>query len=114
MAGYNAILELRRLESDLDQIGLMLTAPKHGWGSDIGDRAGVKPKDAESLPIYNRDAEVMVGTLNEIRIWLNGIQWARKYDQMLFGQKHDKNRERKEQDERNRQLVSIITKGEKE
>jgi hypothetical protein len=32
---------------------------------------------------------------------------------MLFGQKHDKNRERKEQDERNRQLVSILTKGEK-
>jgi len=81
MAGYNAILELRRLESELDQIGLMLTAPKHGWGSDMSDRAGVQPKDADSLPIYCRDAEVMCGSLSEIRIWLNGIQWARKYEQ---------------------------------
>jgi len=31
----------------------------------------------------------------------------------LFGQKHDTGPERKEQDERNRLLVSIITKGEK-
>lgn len=113
MAGYNTVLELRRLESELDEIGLMLSAPKHGWGSDIGDRAGVKPKDADSVPIYSRDAEVMVGTLNEIRIWLTGVQWARKYDEML-SLSNTKKRQRKEQDERNRQLVSIITKGEKE
>lgn len=113
MAGYNTVLELRRLESELDEIGLMLSAPKHGWGSDIGDRAGVKPKDTDSVPIYSRDAEVMVGTLNDIRIWLTGVQWARKYDEML-SLSNTKKRQRKEQDERNRQLVSIITKGEKE
>jgi hypothetical protein len=32
---------------------------------------------------------------------------------MVFGTKHDKTRERKEQDERNRQLISIL-KGKEE
>ena len=85
MSGYNSVLELRRLEADLDRLGLMLCSPKHGsWsGDDYSDRAGVKPKDAEALPIYARDAELFTGSLEQIRVWLIGVKWAREYDMML-------------------------------
>lgn len=106
MSGYNAVLELRRLEADLDKLGLMLCAPKHGnWsGDNYSDRAGVKPKDAEALPIYTRDAELFIGTLPEIRIWMIGIAWARNYDMMLK-LSDDKKRTKKESDYRHAQLV---------
>ncbi len=119
MAGYNAVLELRRLEADLDAIGLMLCNPKHGsWsGNDYSDRAGVKPKDADALPIYSRDAEMFTGTLEQIKIWLIGVQWARQYDNLLK-LSDDKKRAKKEHDYRHarmlRQLAQDYSTKEKE
>jgi hypothetical protein len=79
----------------------------------MADVLALKPKDQDSLPVYSRDAEVFLGTIDQLELWLRGIQWARQYDRMVFGTKHDKTRERKEQDERNRQLISIL-KGKEE
>jgi len=109
MAGYDAVLEIRRLEKDLDDVGLMLCAPKHGsWGSnEYNDRAGVKPKDAEALPIYNRDAELFTGSLSQIRVWLIGVQWARQYDMMLR-LSDEKKRTKKEDDYRHRQMLQNL------
>ncbi len=106
MAGYQAVLELRSLEADLDSIGLMLCNPKHGnWNSDnYSDRAGVKPKDADALPIYCRDAELFTGTLEQIRTWLVGVKWAREYDMMLR-LTDEKKRAKKEDDYRHRQML---------
>jgi hypothetical protein len=110
MSGYQAVLELRRLEIDLDQMGLMLCSPKHGnWSNDsFGDRAGVKPKDAEALPVYNRDAELFTGTLEQIKVWLVGVRWARDYDQMLR-LSDDKKRAKKEADYRHTQMLASLT-----
>ena len=113
MSGYNTVLKIRRLEEECEELGFMFAASKHG-GYYVTDTICLKPKDQDSLPVYSRDAEVFVGTIEELEIWLQGLQWARNYDRMLFGQKHDKNRERKEQDERNRQLVAILKTGVKE
>lgn len=106
MSGYQSVLELRRLEADLDSMGLMLCSPKHGsWGgAEYSDRAGVKPKDADSLPIYNRDAELFTGTLEQIRTWLIGVKWSREYDMMLR-LSDDKKRTKKEDDYRHRQML---------
>jgi hypothetical protein len=106
MAGYHAVQELRRLEADLDRLGLMLCNPKHGgWsGDDYSDRAGVKPKDAEALPIYARDAELFTGTLEQIKVWLIGVQWARQYDNMLK-LSDEKKRAKKEDDYRHAQML---------
>jgi hypothetical protein len=106
MAGYEAVLEIRRLERDLDAMGLMLSSPKHGgWsGDEYSDRAGVRPKDATSLPIYSRDAELFTGTLAQIRVWLIGIQWARDYDMMLK-LSDEKKRAKKEDECRHAQMV---------
>lgn len=111
MAGYQAVLELRRLEADLDQLGLMLCNPKHGnWSSDqFTDRAGVKPKDAEALPIYSRDAELFTGSLEQIKVWLIGVQWARQYDSMLKVS-DEKKREKKEHDYRHAQMLRQLAR----
>lgn len=105
MSGYNAVLSLRRLEADVDALGFMLCAPKHGnWGDDdFSDRVAIKPKDADSLPIYTRDAELFVGTLEQLRVWLQGVRWAREYDMMLK-LSDDKKRAVKEDAERSRQF----------
>jgi hypothetical protein len=39
---------------------------------------------------------------------MQGVLWARDYDSMVIDKKLDDKRKRKEQDERNRQLVRIL------
>ena len=113
MSGYQAVIELRRLEADLDAMGLMLCNPKHGnWsGDNYNDRAGVKPKDSTSLPIYSRDAELFTGSLEQIRTWLVGVKWAREYDMMLR-LSDEKKRTKKEDDYRAKRMLTILA-GEK-
>ena len=108
MAGYQAVLALRRLEEDVDKLGFMLCDPKTGWGGDdFNNLVGIKPKDDNALPIYTRDVELFRGTLEELKVWVRGVQWAREYDKMLK-LSDEKKRNRKEQDERNRQLLVTI------
>ena len=107
MAGYNAILTLRRLEKEVNDLGFMFANSKNGWGNDISDRVALKPKDADAVPVYARDAEIFCGTLEELQVWVRGVTWAREYDTMLKLSNTEK-RERKEQDERNRQLARLL------
>jgi hypothetical protein len=108
MAGYGLIVRLRKLEAEVDKLGFMMCHTKYGVNTgEYGDLVALKPKDADSLPIYSRDAELFCGTINELEVWIHGVQWARQYD-CLLKLSDDKKRERKEQDERNRRLVQII------
>jgi len=108
MAGYNQILEVWRLEEEVTNLGFMFCHPKHGAHGEFGDVVALKPKDADSLPIYSRDAEIFVGTLKDLQYWLRGVKWARDYDNMMKIS-DDKKRARKEQDERNRQLARTLS-----
>jgi len=108
MSGFEAVLKIRSLERECDELGLMFCSSKFGGRQYGHDVLALKPKDQESLPVYTRDAEVFLGTIAELEVWLRGVQWARQYDRMVFGVKHDKARERKEQDERNRQLMNVL------
>lgn len=109
MAGYNAVLSLRRLEEDLDKLGLMLCASKHGnWTStDYGDTAAVKPKNEHALPLYSRDAEIFSGSLEQIRTWLHGVTWSRSYDGML-GLSNENKRAKKEDDYRVKRMLKTL------
>lgn len=107
MSGYNDILKLRRIEKECDEFGFMLCHPRHYNSNDYGSLVAIKPKDSESLPIYNRDAEMFIGTLEQLEVWLKGVEWARQYDELLR-LSNAKKRERKEQDQRNRNLVAIL------
>ena len=117
MSGYNTVLKIRRLEQEIDALGFRWGNSKHGsWGSrEYGDVIALYPKDEESLPVYSRDAELFIGTIEELEVWLLGFKKAREYDMLVFGNKHDNTRKRKEQNERNRQLLrKLKTAGEKE
>ena len=110
MSGYKTILVLRHLEKEVDQLGFVLEAPKSGWSNaDFDDRVAIIPKDENALPIYSRDAEIYTGTLESLRIWLQGVQWAREYDRMI-GLSDDKKRTKKEDHERSRQLIAKLKK----
>lgn len=103
MAGYSFVRKVHELEERCERLGFMMTDSRHGYGDELG----IQPKDDDSLPIYSRDAELFVGTLEQLEVWIRGIEWARNYDQMI--KLSDKvKRERKEQDERNRRLVKIL------
>lgn len=107
MSGYNAILKVRRLEKECDELGFMMCHPRHYNSVEYGQLVAIKPKDHDSLPIYNRDAELFIGTLEQLEVWLKGVEWARQYDQLLR-LSNTKKRERKEQDQRNRNLIEIL------
>lgn len=102
MSGYNFVLRLRRFEQEIDKLGFRMAHPKHGYREH--DAVALMPKDDNALPIYARDAELFVGTIEQAEEWIRGIQWARDYDRMLRVS-DEKKRSRKEQDERNRQLL---------
>ena len=73
-----------------------------------GENVALVPKDSDALPIYSRDAEMFVGSLEGAAYWMQGVMWAREYDRMNTDRNLDKKRERKEQDERNKQMIKIL------
>jgi hypothetical protein len=105
MSGYQMILKIERLKEKADKLGFMLCYPK--YRNQDTDMVGIKPKDQDSLPIYARDTELFYGTIDDLESWFLGVEWARNYDEYLKVS-NSKKRERKEQDERNRQLVRLL------
>lgn len=113
MSGWHTIQKIRSIEKELDDLGMKLAGSRFtDWTNDHGS-AAVVPKDNDSLPIYHRDAELFVGSIESIEIWLKGLRWARHYDTMLKIS-NDSIRSRKEQDFRNKQLVNILKKEKEE
>jgi hypothetical protein len=106
MSGYQMILKCERIKERANNLGFMFCYPKYRNHNDV-DMVGIKPKDQDSLPIYARDTELFYGTIDQLESWFLGVEWARNYDEMLKVS-NSKKRERKEQDERNRQLVRLL------
>jgi hypothetical protein len=107
MSGWNTIQRIKRVEQAVDELGFKFAKSKHSdWTEDHGALSLV-PKDHDALPIYNRDAELFVGSLERLEDWLAGVKWARDYDAMLRVS-DDNKRARKEQDVRNKSLLTKI------
>jgi len=106
MSGWNTIQQVRKLEERADSLGLKFTAYRHD--DSFGANVALIPKDSNALPIYSRDAVMYVGTLEGADSWIRGVLWAREYDRLTIDRKMDEKRERKEQDERNKQMVKIL------
>ncbi len=106
MSGWNQIQQVRKLEERADKLGLKFTAYKHD--DMYGESVALVPKDKDVLPIYARDAVMFAGSLEGAAYWMQGVMWAREYDRMAVDRNLDKKRERKEQDERNKQMVKIL------
>ncbi len=114
MSGYSTILRIRRLEEEVAKLGMRMGHAKNGYYSnEYGDVLSLYPAGDE-LPTFSRDAEVFTGTLEQLEIWLRGLEFARRYDYLLRVS-DDKKRARKEQDLKNKQLLSSIKEaGQKE
>ena len=110
MIGWNTIEKLRDIEKQIDELGFKFSKSKHSDFTDDHGALSLVPKDADSLPIYNRDAELFVGSLERLEDWLAGVQWARDYDRMLKLSNETK-RKAGEQQQRNRQLMQILKEG---
>ena len=107
MSGWNTILTIRRLEAELKKIGLVMGGSKLSNYQQGIDLITLYP-DADSLPIFARNAEIFTGTVRDIEIWLHGFNQARDYDRMLLGSGNDEKRKRKELNYRNQQLLNKI------
>ena len=110
MAGWNTIQRLARMQEEVDKLGFKFSKPKHGDWEQTERSLSLVPKDADALPIYSRDAELYVGSLEQLETWLHGVQWARNYDIMLKLSDEPK-RAAFEQKERNRQLMRTLKEG---
>lgn len=109
MSGYSLIRKIRYLEEECHKLGFQITHARH-FHQEFGDVLALKPRD-DCLPVYSRDAEVFIGTIQDLERWLQGFHVARKYDSLLLGNKHDALRDRKEQDYRNEVLLKQIETG---
>lgn len=105
--GFDTIQRIRTVENQLATFGMRIGIPRYAGR----DRISVFPLDDE-LPIYNRDAELFIGSLEEIECWLLGFQTARMYDSLL-GVSDDKKRAKKEQSLKNKELLRMIETGKK-
>jgi hypothetical protein len=105
MTGYNAVLKLRNFETKIDQLGFRMAYPKYGHRDH--DVIALLPKDELALPVYSRDAELFVGSIEQAEEWIRGIEWARQYD-LFLKLSNDNRRVRKEQDQRNRNLIAKL------
>ena len=109
VAGWQLLQSFRNVEARANKIGL-----KFGPSKFIGmqfDTIALVPFD-EHLPIYNREAEVFTGTLQDIDKWLQGITWARNYDD-LMKVSNDEKRQTAESKYNQRELLKVIRDGAK-
>jgi hypothetical protein len=107
MSGWNTIQKLKRIEEQIDTLGFKFSQSRNSHWSDDHGALSLVPKDHDSLPIYSRDAELFIGSLERLEDWLAGVKWARDYDTML-NVSDDGKRARKEQDVRNKSLLTKI------
>ena len=109
VAGWQLLKSFRDVESRANKIGLKFAPSKYS-GMDF-DTIALIPLD-EHLPIYNREAEIFTGTLQDIDKWLQGITWARNYDD-LMKVSNDEKRQTSERKYQQRELLRVIRDGEK-
>jgi len=106
MSGWNQIKQVRHTEAQADKLGFKFAPYKND--DHYGNNVALVPKDSDALPIYSRDAVLFAGTLEGAAYWMQGVEWARDYDCMVIDKNTDAKRIRKEQDERNKQMVKIL------
>jgi hypothetical protein len=107
VAGWQLLKSFRDVEARANKIGLKF-GPSKFSGMEF-DTIALVPFD-EHLPIYNREAEVFQGSLQDIDKWLQGITWARNYDDVMKVS-DDKKRTQAENKFKQRELLRVIKDG---
>ncbi len=107
--GWEDIQRIKRVEARASALGFIFAEGNYTFGYENNNNICLKPK-IDGVPHYSRDAVIFTGTLEEIELWIQGIEWARQYDDMLKIS-NSKKREEREQVERNKQLLRTIKTG---
>ena len=112
MVSLKVIQQIESLNAQLAAQGMrMETKPTHGAWSSVKDaHVIVVYPSQDGLPFYARDAELFIGTLDDIQLWISGIQWLTAYYNMI-GIDTGTKREQKEHAERERQLIHALSTG---
>lgn len=105
MTDYRAI---KNLEEAASKAGFRIAPYLHDMTMMALEPLGVAPNAA--LPIYSRDAQLVAGTADQLFAFLRGWNARTEYFKMIKVTT-DAKIERKEQDERNRQLAYIVKHG---
>ena len=109
MAGWSTIKKIRELEDRALILGMKFAPYRHD--DYDADNVALVPWGQDSLPIYTRDAILFAGSLEGADQFMQGIMWSRYYDRMVVDKNIDAKRVRKEQDERNKQLMKTLKDG---
>lgn len=104
--GMRTIRKIQELQDKAHQLGYKFTNSKRYFGSEYTDMLALVPRD-DQLPHYSRDAELWSGSLEELEHFFRGIEFAKNYYKMLKLVNDDKIA-RREQLERNRQLLELL------
>ena len=107
---WNTIQKIKRVEAMANKMGFEFSVGRDHY-IDSGDSIHLIPL-GDSLPHYRRGAEIFSGSVEDIGTWLEGLQFARNYDEMLK-LSNDKKRAEREQTERNKQLMKMVKTGKK-
>ena len=107
---WNKLQQIERVVANANSLGFDLTVGRDTYQRD-GNLIYLVPLD-DKFPHYSRGAEIFCGSIEDIELWLKGIEWARTYDMMLRISS-DKKRDEREQVERNRQLMQMVKTGKK-
>jgi len=110
MSGWHTIQRIKRVELQIGELGFKFSKSRHSEWTDDHGALSLVPKDDSALPIYSRDAELFIGSLERLEDWMAGVRWAREYDSMLRIS-DDKKRVAAEQKELNRQLMQTLKDG---
>ena len=106
---WDDLQRMKRVEALANSLGFEFKPGEQTWSTGGDGAIYVKPKD-ELLPMYSRTATFFIGSIESIENWLDGIIWARHYDDLLK-LSNDKKRATKEQQERNKHLMKTIKAG---
>jgi len=110
MIDWNTIDRIRSAEAAAARLGFKMAASRRSGWTDHHGSLCLMPLDKDSVPVYSRDAEVFVGTVEELEFWLAGVEWARRYDHMLK-LSSEKKREKAEENFRNQKLLNTLKTG---
>ena len=105
---WNTVKNIKRIEAMANTMGFEFSPGRDRY-LDGGEGIYLVPL-GDALPHYRRGAEIFSGSVEDIGTWLEGLLWARNYDEMLRVS-NEKKRTEREQAERNKQLMKTIKSG---
>lgn len=104
--------QVRRLEEYCYLLGLRMSRSphSHSYSSTTSTLIALMPND-DSFPAHSRDAIFATGDLNEIECWLEGLMWARKYDENILRITSQRKRRAAEDRFKHRSLLQTLKTG---